>query len=190
MSFFEAILLGLVQGITEFLPVSSSGHLIILEQLLDIKTDAGVLFEVMLHMGTLIAVCTVFWEDLKRMFRETLRIGSDLIFNLKVFLRNKIHDREEERYKKILHNNYRKLVMMIVISSVPTGILGYLLKGIVEAVSSSLLAAGLGMLITAILLLVVDYWDFGDKIPKDMKSLFRLFWGRCSLNCRILPHFP
>ena len=80
MSFFEAILLGLVQGITEFLPVSSSGHLIILEQLLDIKTDVGVLFEVMLHMGTLIAVCTVFWEDLKRMFREILRIGSDLIF--------------------------------------------------------------------------------------------------------------
>ena len=179
MSFFEAILLGLVQGITEFLPVSSSGHLIILEQLLDIKTDAGVLFEVMRHMGTLIAVCTVFWEDLKRMFRETLRIGSDLIFNLKVFLRNKIHDREEERYKKILHNNYRKLVMMIVISSVPTGILGYLLKGIVEAVSSSLLAAGLGMLITAILLLVVDYWDFGDKIPKDMKSSQAFMIGIC-----------
>ena len=132
MSFFEAILLGLVQGITEFFPVSSSGHLIILEQLLDIKTDAGVLFEVMLHMGTLIAVCAVFREDLKRMFRETLRIGSDLIFNLKVFVHNKIHDREEERYKKDVYKRQESessLQKASVLPEIPDHVLRHLRYG-------------------------------------------------------------
>ena len=78
MNFFEAIILGLIQGITEFLPISSSGHLVIAEQLLHIKMDTGVLFEVMLHMGTLAAVCITFRSDLKRMFWEMIHIFSDL----------------------------------------------------------------------------------------------------------------
>lgn len=179
MNFFEAIILGLVQGITEFLPISSSGHLVIVEQLLHIKMETGVLFEVMLHMGTLAAVCYIFRSDLKRMFWEMIHIFSDLYFNLKVFLHNKIHDMEEKQYKKILHNNYRKLVVMILISTVPTGIVGYFLKGIVEQLNTSMMAAGLGMLVTAILLLVVDYWNPGDKIPKDMKTSQAVIVGIC-----------
>ncbi|MBS5266073.1 MAG: undecaprenyl-diphosphate phosphatase, partial [Clostridiales bacterium] len=53
MSLLQALLLGLVQGITEFLPVSSSGHLAIMQNLLNINTDTGVLFDVILHLGTL-----------------------------------------------------------------------------------------------------------------------------------------
>ena len=60
MSLLQAILLGLVQGITEFLPVSSSGHLAIFQYIFKVNTDTGMLFEVMLHLGTLIAVCVVF----------------------------------------------------------------------------------------------------------------------------------
>ena len=59
MSFFDAMILGIVQGLTEFLPVSSSGHLVILENLLNIRTDTDVLFHVLLHFGTLIAICLV-----------------------------------------------------------------------------------------------------------------------------------
>ena len=60
MSFFDAMILGIIQGLTEFLPVSSSGHLVILENLLNIRTDTDVLFHVLLHFGTLIAICLVF----------------------------------------------------------------------------------------------------------------------------------
>lgn len=179
MSFFEAVFLGLIQGITEFLPISSSGHLVIAEHLLNIKTDTGVLFEVMLHMGTLIAVCVVFWADIKRMFWETLRIFSDLYFNLKVMIHNKMQEKDEERYRKILHNNYRKLVVMIFVSTIPTGIMGYILRGIAEQFSTSLLAAGLGLLVTAVLLLVVDYWDQGDSIPKNMTVRQAVIVGIC-----------
>ena len=59
MSFFDAMILGIIQGLTEFLPVSSSGHLVILENLLNIRTDTDVLFHVLLHFGTLIAICLV-----------------------------------------------------------------------------------------------------------------------------------
>lgn len=67
MSFFDAMILGIVQGLTEFLPISSSGHLVILENLLNIRTDTGVLFNVLLHFGTLLAICLVFKKDLFRM---------------------------------------------------------------------------------------------------------------------------
>ena len=67
MNLLQAIFMGLIQGLTEFLPVSSSGHLAIFQQLFGIKTDTGVLFEVLLHLGTLIAVCIVFWKDFKNL---------------------------------------------------------------------------------------------------------------------------
>ena len=78
MSFFDAMILGIVQGLTEFLPVSSSGHLVILENLLNIRTDTDVLFHVLLHFGTLIAICLVFKNDLFRMLVETIHIFQDL----------------------------------------------------------------------------------------------------------------
>ncbi|MGI5883221.1 MAG: undecaprenyl-diphosphate phosphatase, partial [Dethiobacteria bacterium] len=63
MSFLEAIFLGLLQGFTEFLPVSSSGHLVIFEHLLGIS-QPGITFEVLVHFGTMLSILVVFWEDL------------------------------------------------------------------------------------------------------------------------------
>lgn len=179
MSFWEAIFMGLIQGLTEFLPVSSSGHLTILGSLLHINTDTGVLFEVMLHMGTLLAVFFAFQADIRRMFVEFFRIAADLIYNGKALFYNKLHENDERRYKKVLHNNYRRLLAMILVSTVPTGIIGYCFRGLVEAASASLLAAGLGLLITAVLLLVVDYWRYGKKIPKDITVKQALALGVC-----------
>ncbi|MBS6195734.1 MAG: undecaprenyl-diphosphate phosphatase [Clostridiales bacterium] len=179
MSFFEAILMGLTQGITEFLPVSSSGHLAIMSNLLHINTDTGVLFEVILHVGTLLAVFFAFRTDIHRMFWETFRILADLYYNLKIFIHNRIHETDEQRYRKILHNNYRKLLVMILVSTIPTGIIGYLFRDLVTQASASLLAAGLGLLITAVLLLVVDYWNYGNKIPKDITVRQAVILGIC-----------
>ena len=74
MSVGNAILLGLVQGITEFLPVSSSGHLSILNNLFGLTTAEGghLLFDVLLHLGTMIAILVVYWQDVKDMLQETL----------------------------------------------------------------------------------------------------------------------
>ena len=86
MSFFDAMILGIIQGLTEFLPVSSSGHLVILENLLNIRTDTDVLFHVLLHFGTLIAICLVFKNDLFRMLVETIHIFQDLTANFKIYI--------------------------------------------------------------------------------------------------------
>ena len=65
MSYIQAFLLGIVQGITEFFPVSSSGHLVILENLFGMKIQPSVFFHVILHVGTLVAVMLAFNSDIK-----------------------------------------------------------------------------------------------------------------------------
>lgn len=179
MSFFDAMILGIVQGLTEFLPVSSSGHLVILENLLNIRTETGVLLDVLLHFGTLIAICLVFKKDLFRMLVETIHIFQDLTANLKIYFNNKMHSSQTTPYRKILHNNYRTMVVMILVSTIPTGIIGYLMCGLVDQWSSSLLAAGLGLLITAVLLLVVDNWQLGNRLPKHVTVPQALAIGVC-----------
>ena len=76
MSIWNAVILGLVQGLTEFLPVSSSGHLSIMNNLFSMTmTDDGHLFfDVLLHLGTLGSICIVYWKDIKQMLLETLGI--------------------------------------------------------------------------------------------------------------------
>ena len=64
MTYFEAVILGLVQGLAEFLPVSSSGHLALLQQFFGIDENKVLLFAVMLHVGTLISVFIVYWKDI------------------------------------------------------------------------------------------------------------------------------
>lgn len=179
MSFLKAIFMGLIQGITEFLPVSSSGHLAILGSLLHIDTDTGILFDVMLHMGTLIAIILVFWEDIQRMFWEALRIIRDLWYNLTTYLHNKLHESDERNYRKILHNNYRRLLAMLFVSTIPTAILGFLFQDLIKQAAQSLLIVGVGLWMTGVLLLVVDYWKTGDRIPKDIKGSHAVFIGIC-----------
>ena len=72
MSYLTAVLLGLVQGVTEFLPVSSSGHLAIAEQLLNLQGASNVpdFFDVLLHLGTLVAVFAAYWDDIRDMIVE------------------------------------------------------------------------------------------------------------------------
>lgn len=74
MSVWNAIVLGLVQGITEFLPVSSSGHLAVINNLFTVTTtdDGHMLFDVLLHLGTLAAICVCYWQDITQMFYEVL----------------------------------------------------------------------------------------------------------------------
>ena len=78
MNIFEAVILGLVQGLTEFLPVSSSGHLVLLQQILGIQEPA-LLFDTMLHIGTLIAVFTVLWQDVWKLLKKPVQKMTGLL---------------------------------------------------------------------------------------------------------------
>ena len=70
MQVWQAIILGAVQGLTEFLPVSSSGHLLLTERWLGVNTDGGLFFDIALHVGTLVPVCIVFFKSIKGLFKK------------------------------------------------------------------------------------------------------------------------
>jgi undecaprenyl-diphosphatase len=176
MSILQAIIMGIIQGITEFLPVSSSGHLAIFQNLFHINTDTGLLFDVMLHIGTLVAVCMVFYKDIKRLIVEFIRICYDIYRNLMLFIHNK-KTQEGLRYHKIVHNNYRKFVVLIILSTIPTAIIGVAAKSLIEAANKTLLVPGIGLLITGMLLLVSDFAGSGQKIPKDISYSNGFFIG-------------
>ena len=111
MSLLQAIFLGVVQGITEFLPVSSSGHLAIFQNIFGMQTDGGLLFDVCLHIGTLAAVFIVYWKDIFKMIREFFSMCADIAGNIKIFYRNRRY-KEAFRYHRIYINNYRKFVVL------------------------------------------------------------------------------
>jgi undecaprenyl-diphosphatase len=119
MTWWEGVILGIVQGLTEFLPVSSSGHLVVAETALGLRTP-GVFVEVAVHVATLVAVAVVYWR----------RIG-DLLGGV---LRG---DRTAWRY-----------VGLLVLGSVPAGLVGVLFKDWFESTFHSLLIVGVDFLIT------------------------------------------
>lgn len=166
MTVLQSLLLGVVQGITEFLPVSSSGHLIILRNLMGISPEGSLMFEVLAHIGTLIAIIIVFRRDLMRMVGETAHMIRDLSYNFKVLTHNR-KEKDAIRYKKILHNNYRKFVAMIVCATIPTGIIGYAAADLVELSAQSLMVPGICLILTALLLLIAAVSEPGKKVPKD-----------------------
>ena len=109
MGYFEAIILGLVQGLAEFLPISSSGHLALLQQAFGISEDNVLIFAVPLHVGTLVSVFICYWKDIWELIVELGLTFKD-IFTGKGL-------RVEER-------PVRKLGVMIIVATIPTGIIG------------------------------------------------------------------
>ncbi len=129
MSWIEAVILGLVQGLTEFLPVSSSGHLAIGKALFGIETT-DLSFEVAVHAATVLATIVVFRKDIVKLFRG--------LFQFKM--------NPETRY-----------ILLILLSMVPVFIVGVFFKDSVEALfGSGLLVVGLALIVTAMLLFLSE----------------------------------
>lgn len=166
MSIFKAIILGIVQGLTEFLPVSSSGHLAIMKNLLHVETETGVLFDVLLHCATLIAVLVVMYRDVFKLIVDFCGIVRDVAINIGRFFSNltSIH---KKPYIVIASTSYRKFVVMLIISTIPTGILGIVLSDIVESASMALLVPGICLIATGIILFLSDLLKEGRKKPKN-----------------------
>ena len=138
MNWWEGILLGLIQGLTEFLPVSSSGHLVIGEELLGIENEyGGTTFEVFVHFGTVLSITVIFFSYLRKMLIE----GIASISKPKSWRENY---EAKEGFRMSVH---------IALTMIPTGIIYILFKDVIEeAFTSARFACGM-LLITGILLL-------------------------------------
>lgn len=165
MSVLQSIFLGIVQGLTEFLPVSSSGHLAIFQNIFHIDTGGSVLYDVMLHVGTLLVVLVVYWKDILKLIIEFFRMVGDICVNLGMLFSS---GRKKPRYRKVVRTNYRKFVVLIIVSTIPTGIMGYLGSKLIEDASGSLLVPGICLLVTAVLLYLSDKKENCWKIPRDV----------------------
>ncbi len=138
MNLAEAIILGIVQGLTEFLPVSSSGHLVLLQQLFGLK-EAELFFDVCVHLGTLVAVIVVFRQEIKNMIMALLRLVS-------------LAGRNERRLPTVKSDPELKMALLIVIGSIPTAVLGLMFSRIADRLFASGFIVGLMLMVTGLLL--------------------------------------
>ena len=112
LELIEAVILGVVQGLTEFLPVSSSGHLLLGQYFLGLDQDRfGLSFDVALHMGTLVAVVSYFWRDLSRMALAFLR---------------------SFRHMDLANDADQRLAYLVIASTLPAALIGFLFEGFFE----------------------------------------------------------
>jgi len=131
MNWFEALVLGLIQGLTEFLPVSSSGHLEIAKSLFGVNTDTSFYFTIVVHGATVLSTIVVFWKEILK-----------LITGLFKFKQN-----EEISY-----------IFKILLSVIPVLIVGILLKDPIESLfNGNLLFVGLMLLVTSLLLALAHF---------------------------------
>ncbi|MDD6037947.1 MAG: undecaprenyl-diphosphate phosphatase [bacterium] len=166
MSLLEAIVMGFIQGITEFLPVSSSGHLALFRIAFDIK-EAGLLFDVILHLGTLIAIFAVYYKDIWKLITCGIGIVIDVCKNIGIFFSN-IANKKKGGYIRIVSSGYRKFVMLIIVSTIPTAVIGFIARDIVEMAAKVLIVPGICLILTSILLLISDHCNNGEKLPKQV----------------------
>ena len=138
MNYTEAIILGIVQGLTEFLPVSSSGHLVLFQHLFGLK-EAELFFDICVHLGTLVAVLVVFRREVINIVSALIRLVSSIGSKKKIV-------------QKMESDPDLKMALLIVIGSIPTAILGFLFAGIADQLFSSALIAGLMLMVTGSLL--------------------------------------
>lgn len=177
MGILGAILLGIIQGIAEFLPISSSGHLAIFQKLFGMD-EVGISFDVFLHIGTLIAVFIVFWKDILRLFVDGVGIVADSCVNVYRFFRSK-NKKEPVEYIRVIRTAYRKFALLVIVSTIPTGIIGYLGKELVSNASDTLIIPGICLLVTAVLLFISDQMPDGQKTPKNTSYFNAVFMGIC-----------
>lgn len=164
MDWLQALILGLVQGLTEFLPVSSSGHLAIGKALLGIEPTEDLVFEVTVHAATVLATIVVFrrqiWDLLKGLF-------------------------------KFKYNDETDYIAKLCVSMIPVFVVGMFFKDKVEAAFNSLRVVGIALLVTAILLVLSDYLSrrvsAAVRESRNGISFWQAFLVGVGQACAVLP---
>jgi len=165
MTLWEAALLGIVQGVTEFLPVSSSGHLVIVQALLGVS-EPSLTFDVMVHLGSLAAVLAALKDDWVPMVKGVFGKNAD--------------------------PDGRRRILLVLAGSVPVGVVGLLFKDVLEPLFESAAAAGLMLLATGTVLWFADRAarkSRGGAGAKDLAGVTfaDAFWIGCGQALAVLP---
>ena len=164
MSVLSSIFLGLVQGVAEFLPISSSGHLSLFQNFFGLVSAEGSLFfDVLLHLGTLIAVFVYYWKDIVALVKEFFHLIAC------------VFSREKRRQMKRLPPNGR-LILMIIVATLPLFVI-LPIKDKVEGLYGNTIFVGCALAVTGCILFFSDRMARGKKGPKSATMLDALLVG-------------
>ena len=172
MDTLDALILGIIQGLTEFLPVSSSGHLQIGQHLLHVNEIGGLTFDIVVHVATVLATVVIFrkeiWDLICGFFKK---INSDKGLSL---------------WRRL--NDAQRYVVLIVISMIPIGIVGLCFKDKVEEIfSSSIVVVGVCLIVTSILLALTHFFKSKPETEKKEISPLHAFIIGLAQSIAVLP---
>ena len=136
MDLIQVLILSIIQGITEWLPISSSGHLVVVQEYFGLTPP--VIFDVMLHVGTLLVVLTAFWRDIAGMLKALAQLD--------------------------FASEDGKLAVFIVVGNIPTALIGFVFRGIFKSFFNNPLAVGIALLGTGCILYVSKYGENGKEM--------------------------
>ncbi|EKD49151.1 MAG: hypothetical protein ACD_63C00254G0008 [uncultured bacterium] len=174
MSLLQATILGIIQGLTEFIPISSSGHLVLVRELFGWK-DTGFAFDAILHLGTLFAVIVYFWKIWKKMFIAFGFVVAGLF--------------QPDLFKKAGKEDV-KLLLYIIVATIPALIAGYFFMDIIENVFRNIIWVVVFLIMTGVLLIGIEllkiYFKrrsnkFGVTEKPDSDELLHLGVGKALL---------
>ncbi len=136
MKIIDSLILGAVQGVTEFLPISSSGHLVLGEHYLDLNVEMLKSFDVVVHMGTLLAILVYFWKDIWGMLCAVGRLFAG-------------------RLK--LKDPYARLIFFIIIGTIPAVIVGLFFEDLIDSTFRNVKSVGAWMMVVGVIFVIGEY---------------------------------
>ena len=149
LTLLKAFILGIIQGITEWLPISSSGHLVIFQQLMGLEVPIA--FDILLHLGTLVVIFLVFWKDILRMLKAFFTLD--------------------------FRSFHGKLSLFIILGSIPTAVIGLLFHDVLESFFSNLFVVGIALLCTGALLYATRFFNGKRKLSFLDSFFIGIFQG-------------
>lgn len=167
----ESIILGIIQGITEFLPVSSSGHLVLFQRLFGLE-QPQLFFDIALHGGTLVAVILVYWSDIQAILRDLL-----------YYLRDRFRG---EPLPGFFGRPRCRLALWIVVGTIPTGLIGFTLQESIEPLFASSPAVGFALMVTGTVLWLTSYWKGSRKNGANM-GFWDAIWVGIAQGLALIP---
>ena len=165
MDWLQALLMGIFQGLTEYLPVSSSGHLALAGELLGVEDpDAIMPFTIVVHVATVLSTLVILWKEIVWLFIGACKHGKDFI---------------PSRYGITRLNDEQNYLLCIIISMIPIAIVGFFFKDFVEEQFHSLMVVGICLLVTASLLAFSyfhDTIDYNQECSRCVHPKSTSFW--------------
>lgn len=172
MELYQGIILGITQGLTEFLPVSSSGHLVLVQMFFGI-TQSQLTFDISVHMGTLLAVLVIYASDISAMLRSVIGVVSQA-----VALKPVAHLFKEDKNLQ--------LAGLIVMGSIPTAIIGLVLKQFEHILFTSEILVGFMLILTGTILWISRNYYYSENPPPRF-GIKKAFFVGISQGIAVIP---